>query len=320
MFRLLLALLLVAFPTGVQAATLRTHTLLRGPDIRLSDLFKDAGPNADRRLGPSPPAGGRIVVEAAQLGAIARQFGVDWQPASSGDRAILERPGRSLPRDKVLAAVKTALQAAGASDHCEVELPAFSPPVVPVDVEPHLDVTQLVYDQQSGRFTAILSVTAAKMDPINLRIAGRAEDTEELPVATARLPVGRVLTEADVHMARVLVSSVHREVVHALADAVGMQLRRAVSPGRPLPRAALMRPALVRRGSAVRIELHAGGLSVAAQGVARQSGAIGERIRVMNTGSGAIIEAVVSGPNTVRAQPNSMPLSFATNPYRGMTR
>ena len=106
----------VACPATVQAATLRTHTLLRGPDVLLSDLFNDAGPNADRRLGPAPPAGGSIVVEAAQLGAIARQFGVDWQPASSGDRAVLERPGRTLPRDDVLAAVRSALQAAGASD------------------------------------------------------------------------------------------------------------------------------------------------------------------------------------------------------------
>ena len=181
---------------------------------------------------------------------------------------------------------------------------------MPVDAEPHLVVTQLDYDQQSGRFTAILSVTGTTMDPVNLRIAGRAEDTVDVPVATARLPMGTVLHRGRcAHGARAASPRVHRDVVHALADAVGMQLRQPVAPGRPLARAALMRPALVQRGSAVRIELHAGGLSVAAQGVARQSGAIGERIRVMNTGSRAIIEAVVSGPDTVRALPNSMPLS-----------
>ena len=54
------------------------------------------GPKPTRVLGPGPAPGGRIVVEAAQLAAIARQFGVDWRPASPADRAVLDRPGRML--------------------------------------------------------------------------------------------------------------------------------------------------------------------------------------------------------------------------------
>ena len=65
-------------------ATLRTMTTLHASVVRLSDLFDEAGANADRVLGPGPGAGGRIVVEAAQLGAIARQFGVDWRPGIVG--------------------------------------------------------------------------------------------------------------------------------------------------------------------------------------------------------------------------------------------
>jgi flagella basal body P-ring formation protein FlgA len=83
------------------AATLRTMTTLHASVVRLSDLFDDAGANADRVLGPGPGAGGRIVVEAAQLGAIARQFGVDWRPGSSADRAVLDRPGRPMRRPPI---------------------------------------------------------------------------------------------------------------------------------------------------------------------------------------------------------------------------
>ena len=42
-------------------------TTLHASVVRLSDLFEDAGANADRVLGPGPGAGGRIVVEAPQL-------------------------------------------------------------------------------------------------------------------------------------------------------------------------------------------------------------------------------------------------------------
>ena len=318
MNRIVLVALAVALPATAQAAMLRTHTLLRGPDVHLSDLFDDAGPKADRRLGPSPAPGGRIVVEAAQLGAIAHQFGVDWRPASSGDRAVLERPGRTLERDAVLAAVRSALQAAGASADCDVALAGFAPPLVPAGVDPHLVVTQLDYESASGRFTAILSATGAAMEPVNLRIAGQADDTVELPVASARLAAGAVLTAADVHMARVRVASLRGEVAHATGEAVGMQLRRASMPGQPLARGDLMRPNAVQRGAVVRIELNAAGLALTAQGIAMESGATGERIRVMNPGSRAVVEAEVSGPGLVRVLPNTMPLPVAVGAVQVM--
>src|SRR5215472_17511638 len=117
----LAAMILGVVGMQADAATLRTMTTLHAPVVLLSDLFDDAGANAGRVLGPGPGAGGRIVVEAAQLSAIARHFGVDWRAASGADRAVLERPGRPLRRDDVLKAVRDALVAAGASGDCDVE-------------------------------------------------------------------------------------------------------------------------------------------------------------------------------------------------------
>ena len=67
---------------------LRPITTLHAQVVRLKDLFDDAGRNADRVLGPGPAPGGRIVVEARQLAAIARQFDVDWRPISSGGTGV----------------------------------------------------------------------------------------------------------------------------------------------------------------------------------------------------------------------------------------
>ena len=298
------------------AATLRTTTLLHAPIVRVSDLFDDAGHNADRVLGTAPGPGGRIVVEAAQLGAIARQFDVDWRPASSGDRAVLERPGRMLPREDVLAAVRTALIAAGASVDCAIELPGFTPPLTPAEAAPHATATQLDYDAASGRFATVLSVTGAGMEPINVRIAGHVDDTVELPVASTRLLPGAVLREQDVHMARVLVAMVHGEVARATGDAVGMQMRRAVPAGQPLPVADLMRPAMVVRGASVQMLLQTAGLSLVAQGVAQETGATGERIRVLNPTSRALVEAEVIGPGRVRVRPETTPVAVAAQGAR----
>src|SRR5271154_2790337 len=102
MYRAPLFVAAITLATAAQAATLRPLTTLAAPVVRLCDLFDDAGPHADRVLGPGPAPGGRIVIEAAQLAAIARQFGVDWRPGSPVDRAVLERPGELLPRDEVM--------------------------------------------------------------------------------------------------------------------------------------------------------------------------------------------------------------------------
>ena len=312
MIRLPFAVLAICLVgTTAQSATLRTVTTLRAPTVRLSDLFEDAGANANRVLGPGPGAGGRIVVEAAQLGAIARQFGVDWRPASSADRAVLDRPGRPLQREDVLDALRSALIEGGTSPDCDIELADFSPPLVPFESNPRPVVSDLSYDTNAGRFTAMLSVAGESMEPIYLRLAGKVDDTIEVPVATARLPAGSVLRPEDVHVARVHTSLIHGEVVHRIADAVGMQTKRQIGGGAPLGEAELMRPSMVQKGATVLMMLDSPGIVLTAQGQAMEAGAIGERIRILNPVSHAVIEAEVTGPGRVRVAPSAMPLKVS---------
>jgi len=291
---------------NADAATLRTMTTLHAPIVRLSDLFDDAGSKADVVLGPGPGAGARIVVEAPQLAAIARQFGVDWRPASSADRAVLERPGKPMRRDDVVEAVKGALIEGGASDDCDVDLTDFMPPLVPIEAEPRPVVSDLDYDAAAGHFDAMLSITGQGMEPINLRLSGKVDDTIELPVTTERLPAGTVLRADDVHMARVRVSLVHGEVVRRAGDAVGLQLRHQLAAGLPLMKTELSRPSLVEKGARVLMQFDSPGISLTGEGQALESGAIGERIRVLNPTSRAVVEGEVTGPDRVRVTPNSV--------------
>ena len=304
---LILALSCLGVPAT--AASLRTMTTLHGPRVLLSDLFDDAGPEAARVLGPGPAPGGRIVVESPQLAAIARQFGVDWKPASSADRAVLDWPGRPLPRATVMAALREALAASGVDGQsCQIDLEGFAPPVVPYDGAPRPLVSQLDYDRGSGRFSAVLSVTGDGMPPINTRLTGRVDEMVDLPVATARLPAGTVLRPEDVHLAQVVARDANRAVAHDPAEIVGLQLRRQLVPGQAFTLADLARPALVRRGADVLMELTAPGITLTAQGQALEGGAAGERIRVLNPVSHAILEAEVIGPDRVRVAPGAVPL------------
>src|SRR3954454_20071264 len=154
--RLLAALIAVVLSIEAHAAFLRTMTTLHGPNVYLSDLFDDAGRNADRLLGPGPGPGpgpgGRIVIEAPQLDAIARRYNVSWRSISEGDRAVLEWPGRPLPKDAVLDALRTAMTANGDMEDFDVELADFAPPIIPAEAEPVATVSALDLDRNTGRF------------------------------------------------------------------------------------------------------------------------------------------------------------------------
>jgi len=314
---LLLGLCVVAPAHG---AVLRTVTTLQGPQVYLRDLFEDAGVNANRVLGPGPGPGGRIVVGARQLKAIARQYEVDWQPISNADRAILEWPGDPLKREDALAALRTALVAQGAAADCEVTIPGFNPPMVPSTGSYAAAVTQLDYDRDLGRFTATLSVNGDGMDPISVRVGGEVSDTIELPVAVARLSAGAIPGPDDVRMARVHVTSVHGEVARDPSMVIGMQLRLQLQAGVPIPMTDLMQRIQITRGDPVRLQLEVSGLSLTGQGMALESGATGERIRVRNVSSQAVLEAEVLGPGVVRVVPGTAPIVSQARPGLSLAR
>jgi flagella basal body P-ring formation protein FlgA len=292
---------------SVVAAELRPLVMLAGPVVHLRDLFADAGPNADRALGPGPAPGARLSVAAPQLAAIARQFGVDWRPASPADRAVLEWPGRPLRRDDAIAALRPALIAAGAEEDCVIELTGFVPPLVPAGIDPRPEVGQIDFNPTNGRFTAELTLTAEGMAAIAARVGGVAEARLDLPVLAARLPAGAVVREADLRVGRFGLSVVKAEPLRDPARIVGMRLKRSVGGGQPLRAEDLARPPVVARDSAVRVVLDMGGLSVSGQAVALEAGAIGERIRLRNPLSRAVLEGEVVGVGVVRVAPDTLP-------------
>jgi flagella basal body P-ring formation protein FlgA len=143
-----------------------------------------------------------------------------------------------------------------------------------------------------------------------LRLSGTATEMVELPVPVRRLNPGAVLEAEDLHMARVRAGLARGELVREAAQAVGMTLRRQLVPGQPVPLADLTRTPTVVKGAPVVMELRAGGLALAAPGIALEPGALGERIRVLNPSSRAVVEAEVTGPERVRVMPGSAPVAL----------
>lgn len=307
---LLPALAGILLATPLHAASLRPQTTLGTPVVRLADLFDDAGTEADRVLGPAPPPGARIVVEARQLAAIARQFGVDWRPVSGAERIVLDRPGRMLPREDVLTALRAALPALAEGSEADLELQAYPAPLLPPDSHPQVSIEQI--DQETGgRFTAQVAVLAEGIDIQRFRLAGTVVQMVELPVPVRRLLPGTLIQPDDLRLTRIRSTLIRGDVVQSVAQAIGQSVRTAVMPGQPLPAADLTRPLAVAKGANVIMQLNAPGLQLLGQGRALDQGAIGDRIMVLNPASRAVMEAEITGRDRVRVAPGSTPVQPA---------
>lgn len=293
------------------AATLRAFTEVATPVVKLSDLFDDLGSAPDRALGPAPAPGGRIVVEAAQLAAIARDYTVAWRPETGAERAVLERAGVAVAMAPIVRALREALTAAGAPEDAEVDLPGFEPPTVPAGNTPNLAVAQVSFDAASGRFTALLSVSTPDAPPVHARVSGNVIAMTDAAVLARHVRPGTVLTADDVRTAHIHAGLLRGSAAVAPPAAVGQALRHDMPPGTPLTAADLTRPKLVARNDAVILSLEASGLALTAQGVALEDGGAGDRIRVQNPSSHAVVIGEITGTGAVRVVPGQAALVLA---------
>lgn len=299
---LLLAAALATAPIA-DAATLKPYGTLAGPVVRLSDLWD--GITADKPLGPGPEPGGRITVPAAQLAAIARQFGVEWEPNSTADRVILERPGRALTRDDIKPALQSALLGAGATTGADIEISGFTAPLMPQDTKLDVTVSQLELDKLSGRFSALIDVATPDAPNAQLRVTGRAMEMTDVPVARHRILPGDVVAAADLDWAHIPRAFAQGAVARVPADAVGLSARQTIAADQPIQLAELGRPVVVQKGDNMTLTLDSPGLSLTARGVATEPGGLGEHIRVLNEYARVTVEATITGPGQARVVPGT---------------
>ncbi len=302
----ILAAFLACCALPASAATLRPFATLSGPVVTLADIWEGAG---DRALGPAPAPGARITVEARQLEAIARQFGVDWRPVSTGDRVVLDRPGRALGRDDVIRPLRTALAAAGAPRDGDLDLPGFTAPMIGLNAAATADVSQLEFDADSGRFTALVNVVADGAPAAQMRLSGRMLEMTELPVPRRRMMPGDVVRSDDLEWLRLRAAQAKGDVVRAMRDAVGQALRHAVQPGQPILLVDLGRPTVVQKGTPMMLALDSPGIQLTAQGIAMEAAGLGELVHVLNPASRVVVEAEVTGPGRGRVMPGTSPVN-----------
>lgn len=87
--------------------------------------------------------------------------------------------------------------------------------------------------------------------------------------------------------------------IETMEEAVGLEARVTLYPGRPILATQLGPPALVERNQIVRMVYQSGPLAILADGRTLDRGGVGERVRVMNLGSRQIVTGAVAEDGSI---------------------
>jgi len=295
------------------AAELRPYVALGSASVHLSDLWSGLAAGQDQVIGPSPAPGTRILVPAAQLAAIASEFGVEWQTSSPADNVVLERAGEPLPTSTMLGLIHAALAAHGAPDQFEISLVGYAAPMVVPDDAVTPMVGSLAYDPASGDFSALVTIVGRQTPATTLRVGGDVAELASVPVLDRLLPTHQAIEPEDVKMVTMRLPRVAGDIARSADQVVGEALRDVVPPGAPLPLSELTTPQAVAANALVEMDLQTGGLTLQGRGIAEQGGAVGDVIRVRNPSSLAVMLAQITGPDQVRVDPDSQPIINLTS-------
>ncbi|MEY3196980.1 MAG: hypothetical protein RLZZ59_348 [Pseudomonadota bacterium] len=136
-------------------------------------------------------------------------------------------------------------------------------------------------------------------DESALEIGGRYIAYVDLPITSRAIKVGTIITASDLSSVRIPISRSNSSYVSSMSDIIGMQTKRNIAVGTLIRNSDLSKPTLIRQNDSISIVYSNDNIKLRTSGVALESGAIGDYIKVRNENTGIVVHGVVKGKNLV---------------------
>ena len=295
----------LAAPAAVAApVTLRQSVTVSGTLVRLGDLFVPAGDKAEAAVAYAPAPGKRAIFDARWLYRVARAYGLNWRPLSVHEKAVVERKSIVIGRREIANRILAALVDEGVDADMQVELSNRMLRIhVPGDSTATVAVEDVAYDPRTRRFIAIVAAPADDPAARRIRVTGRVHRVIDVPVLTRRVLAGEVIRERDVKRISMRSDRLQRDTIQDPGALIGKSPRRGLRAGVPVRVSDVRLPVLVPRRSLVTITYRVRSMTLTTQGRALEDGGAGDTVRVANTQSNTVVQAVVTGANRVSVLP-----------------
>jgi len=164
-----------------------------------------------------------------------------------------------------------------------------------------LPLDQPIWVTRSGG-TAPVAKQANVARPANQApvIGGQASATAEVLVLVRDVARGQRIGDADVEWADAASVRSGRNHASDIDLVLGMETKRGLKAGQPIQTSDLKTPALIRKGEPVKLVYASPGLRLIVDGQAQGDAGKGESVRVLNTFSKRMIEAVAEADGEAR--------------------
>jgi flagella basal body P-ring formation protein FlgA len=137
----------------------------------------------------------------------------------------------------------------------------------------------------------------------NLRVAGFVQVEQDVVRTTRPLNRDEAIGMDDVRVERLALTSEPGRYLSGVEQAVGKRVIRNIGSGEILDPTFLAKPLLITRGEPVTIVYQKPGLRLTARGQAREDGAAGDLVRVINLSSSKLLSCRVLDSGTVLVSP-----------------
>lgn len=134
--------------------------------------------------------------------------------------------------------------------------------------------------------------------PWSIYIPVKVSIYKSVIVSTAKLPRGKIISDADIILNEVDISQIRGHSFINKEDLIGTKLKTSFKPNQVIDSASIC---LICKGDAVMITANSTSISVSMSGIALNDGGKGDKIRVQNKSSRRIIDAIIIDVGTVNA-------------------
>lgn len=248
-------------------------------------------------VGKAPPPGQTRTLSLAIVKIRLRQKGYDPDSITiSGPVTIVvsTRPA-VMNYDEIIRAVEDYVKANMPWDPTDVRI-SVAPGQDRILV-PDGDIQVQVEPSSTTKFLGTTNVKAqivvnGKVSRI-LHVRVRLDVTKEVVVATRTIRRNEIISPDDLTLRVHDLANVPPDVVFDPLLVDGMMAKHTIQAGKPVTFSSIQCLPVISRGDLVTLEAMSGGVIVAIPGEALESGSVGDRIRVRNTSSGAVVSAKV---------------------------
>lgn len=267
--------------------------------LTLGDIFNGVTKHKNFVLAPAPAPGRDMILNSYDLNQIALSFNLDWQGGNAQDSVKITRDATLITVQDIKQSITDKIVQNHNIGTFRLDVGSrLKDIVLSSRYDTMINVETLDYDARTGRVDAVFRTD----DDRTHRVAARLTRITEVPVLSEKMRNGDVITMNDIDWIEMELDKVARNNVVDAEQLIGMTPRRFVNSQTPIRLSDVQAPEVVKKGAAVTMLLDTGKLQLTSKGRALENGAKGDLIRIANSTSNRVIEAIVEDDNLVRVQ------------------